>query len=1109
MRLAFITILLGLMLVGCSKSDRDASGTEFTRLMNRGKAYLENRNAKAAVEVLRKAVQLSPDSETAYRNLARAYLLGQEFGQAHKALVRAEQIEPNQPATAYLLGISCMRKSQFQESIPFFEKAIRLDPNVAALRFQLANAYQVTGQSPLAKEQLLETVRINPFHASAHFKLSDCARRDGDREALRRHTREFMRLRKLFGNETRSAQSLEQCVYTRPESAFAVFDSTRSNDAPALEIHFRDATAKILPDSKTRPAVAVAFLEINDGGAYSFCVVKPDGRLTLLQQNAAGSWQESPTNIRLDTPTTDLRCVPGDFHNDVPAGQKYDPKLHAQADLLIARESGVRLLKRTGPAAFADVTGPAGLEGVSATRALWVDYEHDGDLDLVLGQSDGTTLWQNNGDGTFEPVGAEVGFAIDGPASDLVAVDLDGNIAVDLIVASASQRTIVFENQRAGVFKRMAEPPGPWPPARRVLVEDLNNDGTPDTIFVRAQEAEIRLSGMATSIFLTWTHVRATGAVLLDFDNDGFVDLLVFGLSEANSEAASILLYRNLANTWQDVTQIVGLSGIQLLPISDALTADLDRDGDTDLLLVTTEGLRCIENQGGHVNGQLKIRLIATKTNPSARGTHLELRRDEFWITRRVSGDPIELGLAGHKMLDAVQVIWTNGVVDNAIDVAPGAAPLVIVEKNVATGSCPFLYAWDGTQFRFVTDLLGNSPIGLPLSRETMLPADPDEFVTIGTPNSFRPRNGAYEVVVTDEFREVLYLDHAQLVAVDHSDALEIHPTDKLMPAPFPASELWALGNRQHLVSADSSDGLDRTAALQAKDGRFAKPGRPLPPPYRGMCHPLTLTFDFGPLDATAPLVLAMTGWLQYGDGSTNIAMSQNSELTVIPPSLEVETAQGDWQAVDVVVGMPAGKTKTILTDLTGKLPHGARRLRLTTTFEIRWDRVALFKKNPLPQSQIHVADPTEAKLAFRGFSELRQRTPGGPTVPEFDDTSRRPPWRTTLEGWCTRYGDVLELVRERDDRLVLVNAGDALTMRFPAASFPPVPRDLKRTFFFYSVGWDKDGDHNVVGGDMVDPLPVSETNRESVAGEPDESDWQIRFNTRWVPQDQFREPAP
>ncbi|MCH7864008.1 MAG: VCBS repeat-containing protein [Proteobacteria bacterium] len=239
---------------------------------------------------------------------------------------------------------------------------------------------------------------------------------------------------------------------------------------------------------------------------------------------------------------------------------------------------------------------------MSATRALWVDYEHDGDLDLVLGRSDGTTLWQNNGDGTFEPVGAEVGFAIDGPASDLVAVDLDGNIAVDLIVASASQRTIVFENQRAGVFKRMAEPPGPWPPARRVLVEDLNNDGTPDAIFVREKEAEIRLSGMATSISLAWTHLRATGAVLLDFDNDGFVDLLVFGLSETESEAASILLYRNLANTWQDVTQAVGLSGIQLLPISDALTADLDRDGDTDLLLVTTAikpTSRIFERYGG------------------------------------------------------------------------------------------------------------------------------------------------------------------------------------------------------------------------------------------------------------------------------------------------------------------------------------------------------------------------------------------------------------------------------------------------------------------------------------------------------------------------------
>ena len=136
------------------------------------------------------------------------------------------------------------------------------------------------------------------------------------------------------------------------------------------------------------------------------------------------------------------------------------------------------------------------------------------------------------------------------------------------------------------------------------------------------------------------------------------------------------------------------------------------------------------------------------------------------------------------------------------------AKTLTIAEKNVAAGSCPFLYAWDGKGFRFVTDLLGNSPIGLPLSRDIMLTADPDEIVLIGDADLFPPRNGAYTVVVSDEFREILYLDQAKLVAVDHPSAIEVHPTDRLMPPPFPPSQVWALGSPARLLQALGDDGV-------------------------------------------------------------------------------------------------------------------------------------------------------------------------------------------------------------------------------------------------------------------------------------------------------------
>jgi hypothetical protein len=410
----------------------------------------------------------------------------------------------------------------------------------------------------------------------------------------------------------------------------------------------------------------------------------------------------------------------------------------------------------------------------------------------------------------------------------------------------------------------------------------------------------------------------------------------------------------------------------------------------------------------------------------------------------------------------------------------------------VATGSCPFLYAWDGRAFRFVTDLLGNSPLGLSLRRGVTLAADPDELVWIGDSANFAPRDGHYVLQVTEEMREVLYLDQARLVVADHASDIEVHPTDRLMPPPFPPSELWAMHAPRVPKTAVGDDGIDRTRALSAIDGEFAPSGRPLASNLRGQTHPLTITLDFGPLEELRAPVLTLTGWLQYGDASTNIALSQSAQEIVVPTTLEMESAHGDWEVVDVSVGMPAGKTKTIAIDLTDKLATGTRRLRLRTSFELRWDRIALFERLPASALEIHTVKPTSAQLQPRGFSEIRARAASHPPTPDWYTVFERPPWRTTPEGWVTRFGDVRPLVERRDAHLALLNGGDALELRFSAADLPPLERGRTRTYFFYSVGWDKDGDHNVVDGDSVEPLPV-------VAKD---DDWRIRYNTRWVSKD-------
>ena len=282
---------------------------------------------------------------------------------------------------------------------------------------------------------------------------------------------------------------------------------------------------------------------------------------------------------------------------------------------------------------------------------------------------------------------------------------------------------------------------------------------------------------------------------------------------------------------------------------------------------------------------------------------------------------------------------------------------VTLTELILPTGSCPYLYCWDGERFRFVTDLLGASPLGLPVAEGVYIDADPDEIVWIGDETNFKPIDGSYRLQITEELREILYLDEAKLIAVDVPTGTEVHPNTRLLPrGPYPEAGLVALAKRKPLKQAKRSDGLDVTDALQDNDDAWLSPVELREPQLRGLAKPYSVELDFGKLDTAAPLALAMTGWLHFGGGMANISASHRPELPFPFPVLEAETADG-WQKLDFPVGAPVGKTKTILVDLEGKLPANTIRLRLSMAFEIHWNRIALLEKTTLPnESEQHAA---------------------------------------------------------------------------------------------------------------------------------------------------------
>jgi len=168
---------------------------------------------------------------------------------------------------------------------------------------------------------------------------------------------------------------------------------------------------------------------------------------------------------------------------------------------------------------------------------------------------------------------------------------------------------------------------------------------------------------------------------------------------------------------------------------------------------------------------------------------------------------PFEIGVGKYDKIDLLQTRWSD-LASTLLDVpVQPQQPFEVVELVVPSGSCPYLYAWDGHGFRFVTDILGAAPLGLPVSYNHLVEQDPEEYLELGNETNFPARDGKSEVRITEELREVLYLDHARLLAVDHPAGTIVVPTSKMHARrPFPPHELWTLKPLAQIKSAVRSD---------------------------------------------------------------------------------------------------------------------------------------------------------------------------------------------------------------------------------------------------------------------------------------------------------------
>jgi hypothetical protein len=238
----------------------------------------------------------------------------------------------------------------------------------------------------------------------------------------------------------------------------------------------------------------------------------------------------------------------------------------------------------------------------------------------------------------------------------------------------------------------------------------------------------------------------------------------------------------------------------------------------------------------------------------------------------------------------------------------------------------------------------------------------------------------------------------------------------------------------------------------------------------KGRAEEHFLELNFGELGTPRRVVLFLTGWIQPGDTSLNVAASRNPDLPPLqPPSIWAPDEHGEWKPTIPFMGFPGGKPKTIAVDLSRAFLSRDFRLRIATNFELYWDQ-AFFTVDETP---VEVQQTTlaleSADLHDRGFSAVTPYEGGCPETYDYSRCERLPCW-PPMQGRFTRYGPVKELLTAIDRKLVVLAAGDELTLRFAAGPVPP--QGWVRDFLLHNVGWDKDADLNTVLGQTVEPLP-------------------------------------
>jgi len=389
--------------------------------------------------------------------------------------------------------------------------------------------------------------------------------------------------------------------------------------------------------------------------------------------------------------------------------------------------------------------------------------------------------------------------------------------------------------------------------------------------------------------------------------------------------------------------------------------------------------------------------------------------------------------------------------------------------------SCPSLYTWNGTGYSYVTDVSNSGWLGYIGSINQngniiFSGGNPWDYVKLDK-NQLATKtingNSYYDMVISQEWDELFYLDSATLVVVDHPVGTDAYTTMTNYLNKGSTGQIYTVNSNNILSPIAATDGKGQNVLpdILKQDGVFTPGIYGDQSPSWNNITLNQLTVDLGNLSSAQQIKLVFTGIVDWGPYESyynwidqfKAAAAQGlvPDGTPVTPAsyMEIKAANGSWVRVpqDRQIPIPSDSNpRTFVVDFTGLFPKGISdyQIRITNFWNVTYDYIG-------------IDTSTQQNITVQKISPIA-------TLSQFCSTN------STSSGNFTRYGDVTALVQNADDMYVIGRQGDQVELEFPTANLTAPAPGMVRDYFLFVACWFKDapGEWGYGFTFTVDPMP-------------------------------------